>query len=965
MSKSLSNLQTSAVEDSISNSLIKSQLKRENREIYMEKFVQNWMELLQKANDEQTLSNFEQANSHIFCKDLLTGAFGLVYGKDFEVEKYIKHKRTDCIVHGKLIIEMKSPRKDLETAYKQAKNQYWDPLPEDRKPRFIITCNFEQFQVYDLNLLKGRTADLFGDADELMPVQEFRLDQLPKMINRCVAFQQFIPTEQFIHTDLFEEALALNRKAAEKVGRLHLSLKKSYSKEHQHDLELLLVRLVFCLFAEDRPDLFPQDCFRIFLNTQTDPNNIGDKLYELFTYLDTDPEFRKLKEKQTPDYLKVFPYVNGGLFRETIRVPPFSKQQRDLLLDCTDFNWADITPEIFGSIFQSALDEKKRDEKGQHYTSTDNIMKVIKPLFLDDLNAELNEILQDTSDHRDIRLLAFQDKISKLKFIDPACGCGNFLVVTYQQLRQLELTVLKELKDTNLLIAEATKVNIHQFYGIEIEDFPHEVAKLSLWLMELICNKVAGRAFGQHFRSIPLRSNDNIVCKDALDYDWNTLLPAKECSYVLGNPPFVGHKNKKKEQSEQLKRILGTKDVDYVTAWYKLAADYMVKNKNVRSAFVSTNSVCQGKHPYRLWKQLFALGIDINFYYNTFKWSNEAKGVAAVHCIIVGFRYGLKEKDKRFIFTEVKDKDNKYWKKEVVNKITAYGMKKPNIIVEPISKPLSAKLPMKFGNMPADDGNLIIEGKDYQGFIELEPKAKKYLKRYYGADEFINNGERYCLWLKDVSPSEIRQMKEVCRRVENVRKFRAESTRTTTQEAASRPHEFMEIRDQGKRAILVPSVSSENRKYIPLGFIDDSAIASNATLIVPNAEIFEFGILTSNMHMVWMRFTCGRLKSDYRYAKDLCYNTFYWPKVTDEQKANIEKLAQAVLDRREELTKQGQSLADMYDSMMPDAKLMKAHEKLDKAVDKLYQKSGFSSDEARLDFLASKYEEMVHQSSKL
>ena len=947
------------MDESLSNVIVKSQLKREDREIYIEKFVQNWMDLLEKANEEKTLTNFEQANSHIFCKELLSGAFGLVFGKDFQVEKNINNKRADCIVPSKLIIEMKSPKKDLTVAYKQAKKFYWDPLPEDRKPRFIITCDFQNFQVYDLNLLKGRTADLFGDADELMPVQEFRLDQLPKMINRCVAFQQFIPTEQFIHTDLFEESLALNRKAAEKIGHLHLSLKKDYPPEHQHDLELLLVRLVFCLFAEDRPDLFPQNCFTNFLNKQTDPNNIGDKLYELFIYLDTDPKYRK--EKQTPDYLKVFPYVNGGLFHETIRIPSFTKQQRDILLDCTDFNWADITPEIFGSIFQSALDEKKRDEKGQHYTSTENIMKVIKPLFLDDLNSELNEILQDTSDFRDVRLLGFQDKISKLKFIDPACGCGNFLVVTYQQLRQLELTVLKELKNTNLLIAEATKINIKQFYGIEIEDFPHEVAKLSLWLMELICNKIAGRAFGQHFRSIPLQSNDNIVCKDALDYDWNTLLPAKECSYVLGNPPFLGHKSKRKEQSEQLKRLLGTKDVDYVTAWYKLAADYMEKNKNIRSAFVSTNSVCQGKHPYLLWKQLFSMGIGISFYYKTFKWSNEAKGVATVHCVIIGFRYGLKDKDKRFIYSEVKDQDKKYWKRESVAQISAYGMKKPFIIVEPSSKPFSAPLKMRFGNMAADKGNLIIEEKDYEEFIYKEPKAQKFIKKFIGSDEFINNGNRYCLWLVNATPKEIRSMPLVYERVQRCKAIREKSSQ---KQLAERPHLFRETNNP-KTALLIPRVSSENRKYIPLGFIDDSCIASDATQMISDAGLYEFAILTSNMHMVWMRFTCGRLEMRYRYAKDLCYNTFYWPKVTNEQKEKIEALAQAILDRRSELASQGQSLADMYDSLMPDAKLMKAHEKLDKAVDKLYQKSGFSSDEARLDFLASKYEEMVHQSSKL
>ena len=944
------------------NPSVEAHIRREERELRMKSFSERWRKILDAAQEKGALGDFEKQHAHRFCSEWLSEAFGLKYEIDFRVEFPVHRGRghvkwADCLVGKDLLIEMKSPNEDLQAAFIQAKERYWDNLPNDSKPPFIITCDFLRFHVFDMRLQQGEMGDLFASPETQSPCQEFKLEDLPRRINREACFQPFIPHEQFLRPDLFEDSLELNRKAAEMIGNLHRSLAKSWPSDRRHDLEILLVRLVFCLFAEDRGDIFPSGSFRKYLETETDQHSLHTKLRELFEHLDT----ADYGERPIPKALQAFPYVNGGLFRQDIRIPGFTQAQRKLLLDCTDFNWEEITPEIFGSIFQSALDPKKRAEKGQHYTSAENILKVLKPLFLDSLETQLNDILKDTSDERTRRLYAFQDKLSKIHVLDPACGCGNFLVVAYQQLRLLELTVLKELKE-NVVVQEATKVSIGQFYGIEIEDFPHEVAKLSLWLMELICNKRAAREFQQRFASIPLRSNDNIHCADALEINWETVLAAKDCSYIAGNPPFVRHKQKKKEQGQQLKRILGTKDADYVCAWYKLAAQYMAQNKNIRAALVSTNSVCQGKHPELLWKPLFADGIGIDFFYETFKWSNEAKNVAAVHCIIVGFRYSISPKEKRAIYSqEAKEDGTLQIVKKEVSFISAYGMASPNVIVCAANKPLSAPLPMRFGNMPADGGNLIIEEAEYEQFIFKEPKAKKFIKRLYGAEEFINNTKRFCLWLVNATTKDINAMPLVKARVAACKRLREKSTQP---KLAERPHLFRDCLNPDT-AILIPCVSSESRRYIPLGFIDSSSIASNAAQIVAGAGKFEFGILTSQMHMAWMRFVCGRLEMRYRYSKDLCYNTFYWPEATDDQKQKVETLARKVLYIRDQRAMEGLSLADLYDGLTPDPELMKAHAELDRCVDRLYRKGGFKNDQARIEFLAEKYKDISGQSSEI
>ena len=947
---------------STAEQIVEAQLCREERQARMERLVKKWTKLLERAGEQGELNSFEKQFSQAFCTELLTQAFGLVHPKDFTFEHPFKKKGAsannyaDCLVGEQLLIEMKSPHKDLHKAYLQAKNKYWDEIPSDKKPAYIITSDFLEFRVYDMALLKGKTGDLFENDEYLQPILIFKLHQLPARINSAKCFHALIPTDQFLSSDLFDDALPLNRKAAEKIGNLHKSLLKNWDSNHAHDLEILLVRLVFCLFAEDRGDIFALNSFRNFLEKETDDANLHSKLLELFTHLDTPEKFRI----NTPSALSVFPYVNGGLFKTNIRISPFTHEQRNLLLDCTYFDWTGITPEIFGSIFQSALEPAKRAERGQHYTSAENILKVLKPLFLDGLEEELGEILRDTSSERIPRLYEFQDRLAKIRILDPACGCGNFLVVAYQQLRQLELTALKETRE-NLVLRDAIKVTIDQFYGIEIEDFPHEVAKLSLWLMQLICDKQASREFSQRVPSLPLQENDNIRCADALETDWQSVLPASQCSYIVGNPPFVGHKQKQRQQGEQLKRILGTKDVDYVCAWYKLAAMYMKQNTSVRAALVSTNSVCQGKHPGLLWKPLFADGVGIDFYYNTFKWSNEAKGVAAVHCVIVGFRYGIKDRDPRYIYRQ---HQGGIWTKEKVPFISAYGMASPSVIVSGRRQPLSAPFPMRFGNMPADGGNLIIEAKDYEAFIYKEPAAKRWIKRLAGADEFINNTARYCLWLVGASARDIHGMPKVHERVQACKAVREQGSQ---KHLADTPHLFRDTINP-ETAILVPSVSSERRKYIPLGFIGSDTIATNLTLFIAGAGLYEFGILTSHMHMVWVRFVCGRLKSDYRYSKDLCYNTFWWPETTEEQKAKVAELAGAIIAIRDERLREHQSsLAVLYDADCADAELMKAHQALDRYVDKIYSASGrgFKSDGARLDFLAQKYKEMTGEGNQI
>lgn len=904
----------------------------------------------------------------MFISQLFEKAFQLEFQKDFLFEEKIKNKDwADALFPGKLLIEMKSPGKDLETAYRQAKERYWKNIPQTERPPFIIVCDFENFHVYDMNSEYHTELDLFGESLLEGPVSKFTLNELPQKIHSQKVFSLFLPKEQILRTDLFSEALELNRAAAEKIGKLHMALVKDTDRADLPDLDVLLIRLVFCLFAEDTDGIFEPDSFTRFLGEQTNADTIGMKLNQLFDFLNTKPGPRRERVIQSFPCLAPFPYVNGGLFAKPIRIDLFDSKSYQTLLDCTDFDWSQITPDLFGSIFQSAMDDIKRHVLGEHYTSPENVKKAINALFLDKFTKELDSILADYSGNRYLKLAEFQNKLASVKILDPACGCGNFLVVAYEALRSLELAVLEEMRNQdNFLVKDRIKVSIQQFYGIEIEDFPHEISQLSMWLQELKSDRQASDVFAQVITSIPLKSNSNIKCANAIDIDWSSVFPVTERDnyvYIVGNPPFSGNYKTTPEQRTEVERVFnhikGAGKLDYVSAWFRKAANFMHKHPQVETAFVSTNSIYQGEQVYPLWSSILQEeGFRIKFFYQVFKWENAAKGKAAVHCVISGLTLG---KSGKPIFYRWNGK-NKSHIGEEVDYINAYGLPGTDFVVKSESKALSAPNPMVRGNQPTDNGALILSPQDYELFKQKEPRALPYIKKLVGSEEFLHNVERYCLWLVNASPK-ILALPLVKERISRCKEFRENAASESSRILAERPSQFRDLNNPNS-AILIPSVSSERREYIPLGFIDKGTITTNAVHIVPNGDLYEFGILTSKLHMIWMRTVCGRLKSSYRYSRDLCYNTFPWPKeVSEQHRANIQSLARKVLDIRAQY--KDTELADMYnpESMTPE--LNKAHKNLDKAVERLYNKNGFKSDTQRLNTLIALYKELKSRQALL
>ncbi|MDR0499531.1 MAG: N-6 DNA methylase, partial [Holophagales bacterium] len=621
---------------------------------------------------------------------------------------------------------------------------------------------------------------------------------------------------------------------------------------------------------------------------------------------------------------------HSGLFEEHLDLASFDKKMRDTLLDCLSFDWAKINPAIFGSMFQGVMDRDHRREIGAHYTTEENILKLINPLFMDELRSEFKKVKKKASPKA---LAEFHNKLASLKFLDPACGCGNFLIIAYRELRQLEHEVVREefkLKgiDHKLLNLESHfLVNVDQFYGIEILSWPCQIAKTGMWLMDHLMNMEASEEFGKHYDRLPLTKMAEIVNVNALRMDWESVVPKKQLSYILGNPPFVGARWMGESQKADMRDIFGdTKglgNIDYVTAWYKKTIDLM-EGATIRSAFVSTNSITQGEQVAILWKPLMERGLFINFGISTFKWSSEAKGKAAVHCVIVGFSFEKTEPN-----------------------INPYLIKAPTVFIERRTKPICDVPEMVFGSMPNDGGNLIIEENEYNDFIRSEPAALPYIRRFMGSESFINNMKRWCLWLLDVTPSELRKMPLVMERVEACRRHRLKSKRDATYRLAETPMLFAEIRQPNQMYVLVPRISAERRMYIPIGFESQETIASDATQIIPAATMYHFGIMTSSAHMAWMRAVCGRLKSDYNYSNTIVYNNFPWPDATDNQKTEIEKLVQGILDARARYP--DSSLADLYDPHSMPPNLLKAHKALDKAVMKLY---GFPKDMSEPDMVA-------------
>ena len=887
------------------------------------KFAKTW----RQAYDEKS-----QAQSFLY--EFFT-VFGVETRQVAIFEHRIKHLDgsqgyIDLLWKGCILIEMKSKGKDLDAAYQQAR-AYAETLPPHEIPRSIVVCDFQNFHVYDLTRNSECT--------------KFKLADLRKYVK---LFGMFLGLD----SETVHEQNPVNRKAAERMARLHDTLKDSgYGG---HPLEVYLVRLLFCLFAEDS-EIFEPAQFTRFISRHTsdDGSDLASKLAGFFEVLNT-PVADRLAYLDPA--LADFPYVNGGLFRERLPFAAFSREMRESLLKCGTLDWSQISPAIFGAMFQGIMNPEERRAIGAHYTSEENILKLLRPLFLDELEEELEHIIAMRGPARKRQLNTFHEKLASLTFLDPACGCGNFLIITYREIRRLELELLRVLREDDpsqmLDVSLLLRITVDSFYGIEIEPFPAEISRVSLWLMDHLCNREASLEFGQNYARIPIEDSPHILCANALTTDWKSLssnATYRPFSYILGNPPFVGFTYASAEQKADMAAIFPkVKNLDFVTAWYKKAAD-LIQGTQTRCAFVSTNSICQGESVAPLWSRL---SVTIDFAYRTFKWHNEASGKAAVHCVIVGFSSNDHPSSQKataknkIIFDEA-------GVPHPANNINAYLVDAPNIIVTSRNKALCDVPQIIYGNKPADGGNLIIESKDYDAFVAQEPNAAKYIKRFIGAREFLHNEKRYCLWLVDANPSELSKLPLVLDRIQKCKEMRLASIAAGIRKFARVPTLFAQVtQPAGVDYILVPKVSSERRDYIPMGFMGKEYICSDLVFMIPDATLYHFGVLESRMHMAWMRAVCGRLKSDYRYSKDIVYNNFIWPEADEAQQTTVSVAAQAVLDARAKYPES--TLADLYDPLTMPPELSKAHTRLDTLVDKLYGRP-FTDDTDRVAHLFTLY----------
>lgn len=753
----------------------------------------------------------------------------------------------------------------------------------------------------------------------------------------------------------------LSQEAGKLVGKIYDAFLKQYhdpeSKKALESLNVLCVRLVFCLYSEDAGLFEQKDSFSGYI-AQYEPKDLRPALLSLFKVLDT--PYPDRPDLYLSEELEAFPYVNGGLFaNEDIIIPKITQEIKDALAEAGHFNWRDISPTIFGAVFESTLNPVTRRKGGMHYTSIENIHKVIDPLFLDDLKNEFAEILTiGVQKQKKKKLEEFQNKLAGLTFLDPACGSGNFLTETYISLRRLENDILRELQNGQVIFGDTNwnpiKVSISQFYGIEINDFAGDVAKTALWIAESQMMKETEDVVLMHLDFLPLKSNVNIHIGNALQMDWASIISPSKLSYIMGNPPFIGASMMTKEQKEQAVSVYGkiklSNSIDYVGTWYHKAAAY-IDGTTIRVSFVSTNSITQGEQVAPLWDKLVnRYGVHIDFAYRTFKWNSEASEKAAVHCVIIGFsQYANNNKRKLYL-------DNS--RMILVENINPYLLNAPDVLVSSRSNPICDVPKMLLGNKPADGGNLILSSEERDEIIKREPNLESYIHPYIGAVEYINNKIRYCFWLVGVSPSTIKNSSELKKRLEAVREMRLNSSAAPTREKADMPGLFFFISQPSTSYLLVPSTSSENRRYIPIGFLSPEIIASNSTTIVPNATLYNFGIMTSNVHMSWMRTVGGRLKSDYRYSGGIVYNTFPWPTPTEAQKAKIEQTAQAILDAR--ALYPDSSLADLYDEVTMPPELRKAHQNNDRAVMQAYGLSVKDTSEADCAaFLMKRYQELT------
>jgi hypothetical protein len=913
----------------------------------------SWNEIRHRSiafSKEWTGAKSERAEKQTFWNEFFN-VFGIrrrvVASFEEPVEKISgNYGYIDLFWPGRVLIEHKSLGGNLDKAESQAFRYIQDLAREgrlDEIPRYVIVSDFARISLHDLEPEDQRPLPLFDNRR--VETIEFPLADFHQFIH---AFA-FIPGYQ---QHKFEDPDPINIQAVGIMGKLHDALEAGGYSGHQ--LERFLVRILFCLFAQDTGIFEPQSLTDYLLNrTAADGSDLGQHLARLFDVLNTPKEHR---QKKLDEDLAAFDYVNGELFAESLGFADFDSDMRNALLACTRFDWSRISPAIFGALFQAVMEPKERRQIGGHYTNERDILKVIRSLFLDDLRAEFERAKNNKAELR-----RFHQKIAGLRFLDPACGCGNFLVITYRELRLLEIDILKLIHGAaqpKLNIQELSLVDVDAFFGIEISEWPARIAEVAMWLMDHQMNIRLSEVFGQYFVRLPLKKSPTIVCGNALRLDWKKILPPEQCSYVLGNPPFVGGKFQNDEQRADMAAVAGEVGnyglLDYVAGWYFKAADY-IKSSHIVVGFVSTNSVTQGEQVGVLWNALFQrYGIKIHFGHRTFAWQSEARGKAHVHVVIMGF--GAFDTTNKHIY-------DYHVEAETVSvtsakNISPYLVEGPDSAITSRSKPICGMPEIGIGNKPIDDGNYLFTPKEKAEFLKTEPASKDFFRRWLGSEEFINGIERWCLWLGDCPPARLREMPHVLARVEAVRNFRRGSKSLPTNKLANTPTRFHVENMPASKFLMIPKVSSERRKYIPIGFMSPKTLVSDLCFIMPDATLYHFGVLSSAMHMAWVRQVCGRLESRYRYSAKLVYNNFPWPEAPSaKQRTAVEAAAQAVLDARKKFP--DASLADLYDPLAMPHALVKAHAQLDRAVDLCYRPQPFENDRQRVEYLFALYEKLI------
>jgi hypothetical protein len=903
----------------------------------------SWNEIKDRAihfSKDWELVTSEDAEAKSFWDDFFN-VFGVSRRKVASFEQPVKRLDTstgyiDLLWKGTILVEHKSRGKDLDKAYKQALD-YFPGMKDYELPKYVLVSDFARFRLYDL------------DTDTHC---EFLLQDLYKNVKHFGFIAGY-------HKHEFRDQDPVNIKAAELMGKLHDRLKEiGYTG---HPLELYLVRLLFCLFAEDT-SIFEKDQFRDYIENRTkeDGSDLAPLLSSLFYVLNTPVEKRLTN---LDEELAAFHYVNGKLFEETLPPASFDRKMREILLECTALDWGAISPAIFGSLFQSVMNPVERRNLGAHYTSEKNILKVIKPLFLDDLWKEYEKAKNESR----TKLIQFHEKLGSLRFLDPACGCGNFLVISYRELRLLELEIIKTLQKNQQVfdIQELLKLDVDRFYGIEIEEFPSQIAQVAMWLMDHQMNMRVSEEFGQYFVRLPLRKSANIVCANALRVDWQSLIEPilweqgeQRFDFIFGNPPFGGKSFMNGEQKADMTVVFsgvnGAGVLDFVTAWYIRSAQYLLQSPSFQTkcAFVSTNSISQGEQVGILWNELFnRYKIKIHFAHRTFKWSNEARGKAAVHVVIIGFsNFDISEK-RIFEYEDIKGEPQEIR----VKNINPYLIEGKDSLIKKRTSPICNVQLMLKGSMPNDGGYLILNLEEKNELIAKYPSCERFIRLFLGGDEFLYGGDRYCLWLIDILPEEIKDNSIIYNRVQNVRDIRLKSKRQTTVKDAQTPMLFGENRQPQTDFLAFPEVTSEKRKYIPLGYLKSNVIISNKIYSISNATMYSFGVLCSLMHMSWVKYVCGRLESRFSYSTTIVYNNFPWPETPSEKQVKtVEEAAQKVLNTRAKFT--GSSLADLYDPLTMPPDLVKAHQELDKAVDLCYRPQPFINETKRIEFLFELYD---------